>query len=99
MAEYNGRNLRAPEFPSREYAAVASDEVSVRTNENRVVEAELGYARRNLGDLRIGMQTSVPSIRDEALDGPGLKEEILRVRDLAIDLLHISPVANSAVQR
>jgi hypothetical protein len=52
------------ELPRRKKATMAGEDARLGVHQNRVVEPELGDARRDLRNLRFGMSSRIPCVRN-----------------------------------
>ena len=70
VIEHDHRHVLQPQLPRGQQPAVAGDDPGVGVHQDRIVEPELHDARRNLGNLLVGMRPCIPGVWHQPLDGP-----------------------------
>ena len=68
VGQFDHRQIRHVELARREDATVPGDDAALAVDQDRVVEAELPDAGRDLGDLFLAVRARIAGIGDQRLD-------------------------------
>ena len=70
VIEDDHRHVLQPQLPRGQQPSVAGDDAGVGVHQDRIVEPELHDARRNLGNLLVGMRPRIPGVWHQPVDRP-----------------------------
>jgi hypothetical protein len=76
VIEDDDRDFGHPEVPGGSQARVPCNDDSVRADQDRIRESELGDRRSYLRDLFLGMRPRISDVRNQAVDLAALHDEI-----------------------